>query len=117
MPREFALVTAAPVDLPAIVTAAAAVDDTLVVRALASGQVLQLVDGDDEPVLTIQGSRLIERGDDIRRLSPVLAQGAGDGERYWSEAFAPWTPAGERASAIVGHLARALGGRWEGTEG
>lgn len=114
MPREFSLVTAAPVDLPAIVTAAATVDATLAVRALASGQVVQLVDTQDEAVLTIQGSRLIERADDIQRLSAGLAEGAGPGERYWSEAFAPWTPAGERASAIVGELARTLGGRWEG---
>lgn len=109
MPREFRLVTPVPVDLTAILLAAAAVDDSLAVRTTARTRIVQLVDIADETVVSLGESVPIERGVDVGRVAPALAGAEG----YWAEAFAPWTTAGETGARIVVELVRRLGGRLE----
>ena len=114
MPREFRMLTPAPIDLEAIARAAATVDATLGVRGTAHGQVIQLVAGDDETILSIAASRRVDVPDDIARIAPSLSGAPGLGEApWWSEAFAPWTPGGERGARVVAELVRAAGGIWE----
>jgi hypothetical protein len=114
MPREFRMLTAAPVELEAIARAAAVVDPGLGVRATANGQVLQLVAADDETILSVGASRRVDVGDDVARIAPSLAgEPALAGSAWWSEAFAPWTPGGERGGRIVAELVRATGGMLE----
>lgn len=109
MPREVRMVTARPVDFETVVRAAAAIDTSLAVRAIANGQAIQLVAEDDETIATIEGSRRIDRPEDVARIAAGLGPVA-PGE-YWSEGWAPWTPGGERGAAILVAVAAALGGR------
>lgn len=115
MPREVRMVTARPVDLETVVRAAAAIDGTLAVRAIANGQAIQLVAADDETIATIEGSRRIDRPEDVARIEPGLAP-AAEGE-WWAEGWAPWTPGGERGADILDAVAAALDGRSRRSDG
>lgn len=108
MPREVWMVTPEPVTFEAVVRAAARVDPALAVRAIAHGQALQLVASDDETIATVQGSRRIDRPEDVARIVAGLPATAGS---YWSEGWAPWTPGGERGADLLDAIAAELGGR------
>lgn len=111
MPREFRIAAPAPLDLESIARAAASIDDSLAVRAIAHGQVIQLVDVTDETILSIQISRRVDDPLDVRRVSPGIATSAGP--LHWVEAFAPWTSGGAQGARVVVELARLLGGSLE----
>ena len=102
MPREISLVSDEPVTTDLIVDAAAGVDGQLVPRLLFGGWAMQLVDVDDVPVLTIELSRQVDDTYDVERLTGPLSR---LGPFWWTEATAPWGPAGEPGVRI----ARALG--------
>jgi hypothetical protein len=108
MPRELYLLTPIPVSIESLVVAAAPVDDQLRVRALFGGAALQLVDGADVAVLTIENSRLLQDPHDLRYLTSGLDL-AGD-EVWWTEAVTPWTADGEVGVEVVAGIARVLSG-------
>jgi hypothetical protein len=107
MPRELYLVTPAPVSIEALVAAAAVVDDQLV--ALYGGAALQLVDGADVAVLTIENSRLLQHPFDAAQVTAGLDVGAG--EVWWTEAVTPWGADGEPGVEVAAGIARVLGGQ------
>jgi hypothetical protein len=109
MPRELYLVTPAPVSIEALVAAAAVVDDQLGVRALYGGAALQLVDGTDVAVLTIENSRLLQHPLDAAQVTAGLDLDAG--EVWWTEAVTPWGADGEPGVEVAAGIARVLGGR------
>jgi hypothetical protein len=109
MPRELYLLTPEPVQLEALVAAAAGVDDSLLLRGLYSGAALQLVGADDRAVLTIENSRLLADPFDARRVTRGLD--AGEGEMWWTEAVVPWGAAGDPGVAVVDGVARLLRGQ------
>ena len=111
MPRELYLVTAAPVTFEAVIRAAAEVDDTLALRGLYDGRVLQLVgsEGSPDAVLTLQSSRQLVDTFDVRRVTRGLE--VPDGEAWWTEALAPWGAVGDPGVAVMTRLAVRSGGR------
>ena len=109
MPRELSLVTPAPVSIEALVAAAAVVDDQLGVRALYGGAALQLVDGADVAVLTIENSRLLQHPLDAAQVTAGLDLGAA--EAWWTEAVTPWGADGEPGVEVAAGIARVLGGQ------
>jgi hypothetical protein len=109
MPRELYLITPAPVNIESLVVAAAVVDDQLGVRALYGGAALQLVDGADNAVLTIENSRLLQDPLDAALLTAGLDLGSG--EAWWTEAVAPWGADGEPGVEVAAGIARVLGGK------
>ena len=108
MPREISLVSPEPVTTAVLVEAAAGVDGALVPRLLFGGWAVQLVDTRDVAVLTIELSRLVEDPFDIERLTGPLAH---PGPAWWTEATAPWGPAGEPGVRIAQALSELLGAR------
>ena len=109
MPRELYLATPAPVSIEALVAAAAVVDDQLGMRALYGGAALQLVDGADVAVLTVENSRLLQHAVDAAHLTAGLDLDAGD--VWWTEAVTPWTAEGELGVEVAAGIARVLGGQ------
>lgn len=115
MPRELYLVTAEPLTFEAVIRAAAEVDDSLGLRGLYDGRVLQLVGPDDRAVLTLQSSRQLVDTFDVRRVTRGL-EGPGrpewfDGGAWWTEALAPWGPVGDPGVAVLTRVAGRLDGR------
>jgi hypothetical protein len=109
MPRELYLVTPAPVSIEALIAAAAVVNDQLGVRALYGGAALQLVDGADVAVLTIENSRLLQQPLDAAQVTAGLDLGSG--EVWWTEAVTPWGADGEPGVEVAVGIARVLGGQ------
>ena len=109
MPRELYLITPVPVSIEALVAAAALVDDQLGVRALYGGAALQLVDGTDVAVLTIENSRLLQHPLDAGQVTADLDLGSG--EVWWTEAVTPWGADGEPGVEVAAGIARVLGGQ------
>ena len=73
MPRELYLVTVEPVTFEAVIRAAAEVDDTLALRGLYDGRLLQLVGADEErAVLSLQSSRQLVDTFDVGRVTRGL---------------------------------------------
>jgi hypothetical protein len=115
MPRELYLVTPTPVNIEALVAAAAVVDDQLGMRALYGGAALQLVDDNDLAVLTIENSRLLQDSLDAKILTSGLDLGGG--ELWWTEAVCPWGASGEPGVAVAAGIARVLGGQLKVEDG
>jgi hypothetical protein len=115
MPRELYLVTPTPVNIEALVAAAAVVDDQLGMRALYGGAALQLVDDNDVAVLTIENSRLLQDSLDAKILTSGLDLGGG--ELWWTEAVCPWGASGEPGVAVAAGIARVLGGQLKVEDG
>lgn len=109
MPRELYLVTSEPVTFEAVIRAAAEVDDSLALRALYDGRVLQLVGADDRAVLSLQSSRQLVDTFDVRRVTRGL-EGPGVGA-WWTEALAPWGSVGDPGVAVMTRVAHRLGGQ------
>jgi hypothetical protein len=110
MPREVYLVTPEAVTFDAVVRAAAEVDDSLLLRGLYDGAVLQLVGADDQAVLTCESSRLLADPADVRRVTRGLDP-PGATDLWWTEAFVPWGAAGDPGVAVITGVARRLGGQ------
>ena len=108
MPRDIHLASPRPLSLRDLVAAGAEVDETLVVRGLFHGTVLQLVDETDVAVVTIETSRLLVDPADALRIAPQLILPGG--ELWWTEATTPWGPGGTVGVSIAGALARVLDG-------
>ena len=109
MPRELYLVTPTPVNIEALVAAAAVVDDQLAMRALYGGAALQLVDDNDIAVLTIENSRLLQDSLDAGLMTSGLDLGSS--ELWWTEAVCPWGASGEPGVEVAAGIARVLGGQ------
>jgi len=108
MPREIYLVSRDPMTLPVLVEAAVGVEGSLVPRLINGGAAIQLVDLADVAVLTLDTSRLIRDTVDLERITGPLPTA---GEVWWTEATAPWTPAGETGVAVARALASLLQAR------
>ena len=108
MPRELYLVTPTPVNIEALVAAAAVVDDQLAMRALYGGAALQLVDDNDMAVLTIENSRLLQDSLDAGLMTCL---DLGGSELWWAEAVCPWGAGGEPGVEVASGIARVLGGQ------
>ena len=109
MPRELYLATPVPVSIEALVAAAAVVDDQLGVRALYGGAALQLVDGAEVAVLTIENSRLLQHALDAAQVTSGLDLDTG--EVWWTEAVTPWGADGQPGVDVAAGIARVLGGQ------
>lgn len=114
MPREIYLVSTEPMTMPALVEAAAAVDGQLVPRALWGGAAVQLVDAADVAVVTVELSRQIEVPYGVELLVGRLPL---TGPVWWTEATAPWGPAGEPGVRILRVLGELMGARVQVEEG
>lgn len=98
MPRELTLVSGEPLELDLVLAAAASVAGHLEARLVLGGWALQLVDPDGLAVLTIEQSRRLDRSDDVTRISE---HDPPPGPVWWTEATAPWGPAGEPGVQIA----------------
>ena len=108
MPRDIHLAAPRPLSLHDLVVAGAEVDDSLAVRALFHGTVLQLVDESDVAILTIENSRRLVDPADAHRIAPFLL--FPEGELWWTEATTPWGAAGTLGVAVAEAVTRAVGG-------
>jgi hypothetical protein len=108
MPRDIHLASPRPLSLRDLVAAGAGVDDSLAVRALFHGTVLQLVNEGDVAILTIESSRKLADPADAHRIAPGLVPPKG--ELWWTEATAPWGVDGVTGVAVAEALSRKLGG-------
>ena len=119
MPRELTLVSTEPWTLPLLVPAAVRVDGTLAPRMLFDGWFTQLVDSADVAVLTVELSRCVDDPFDIERLTELPRGGRlpTQAQVWWTEATAPWGPAGEPGVRIARNLAEVLGARLLVTDG
>lgn len=109
MPREIYLLTEGAVTFEAVVRAAAEVDETLGLRQLYGGSALQLVGDEGRAVLTCWTSRRLADGSDVQRVTRGLD--TLDGTVWWTEAQAPWGPAGDPGVAVAIGVAARLGGQ------
>jgi hypothetical protein len=114
MPREIYLVSREPLTLEALVAAGVQVDGELVPRGLFDGNATQLLDLDDVAVLTVENSRLLQDTADLERIVGPLPL---TGDAWWTEATAPWGPAGETGVRIAYVLGELLGARVQVEEG
>ena len=105
MPCEIAIVSTERLTLTDVLQAAASIDNQLVPRAVLGGWAVQLVDLDDVAVLTVEQSRLLDRTDDVARIS---GQVAPPGPAWWTEATAPWGRAGELGVRVARAIAERL---------
>jgi hypothetical protein len=113
MPRDIHLASPRPLRLADLVAAGAEVDETLAVRGLQHGSVIQLVDAGDIAILTVENSRQLIDAADAKRIAPNLAIPDAvslGGEVWWTEASAPWGTAGEAGVAVTEALARIMNG-------
>ena len=108
MPRDMFLVSTEPMTMPALVEAAVAVDGLLVPRVLFDGGAIQLVDTDDVAVITLELSRRIA---DPYQVELLVGRLPLTGSVWWTEATAPWGPAGEAGVRVGRELAERLGAR------
>lgn len=109
MPREMSLTSGRPLDLPTLVEAGASIDGTLAPRTLFGGWAIQLVDASDVAVLTVELSRRLEDGWDLERLTGFPAP--PHAELWFTEATAPWGPAGEPGVEVVRRLGELMDAR------
>lgn len=120
VPREYRLLSAEPVDLQVVRDAGARVDPSLRPRLLFGGWAVQLVDGRDVAVLTVEASRLL---DDIGQAEELIASRYGAGRPngraplWWTEASAPWGEYGERGTRIARVIAESVQARLLAEEG
>ncbi len=114
MPREMYLVSTEPMTMAALVEAAAAVDGQLVPRVLWGGAAIQLVDTADVAVVTVEASRQVEVPYGVELMVGRLPL---TGPVWWTEATAPWGPAGAAGVRIVRGLGDRLGARVQVEEG
>lgn len=124
MPREIVILAPRPVTLEDVIRGAAAVDSDLFVRVIAHGAFTQLVNDDDQVIVSIGQPSLLRAPGEIERLLPGVpvspevldaARGAGpdsDPEALptWTEAHAPLTEVGELGNAVCGSIAQYVGG-------
>ena len=109
MPREMSLTSGRPLDLPTLVEAGSALDGTLAPRTLFGGWAIQLVDLADVAVLTVELSRQLSDGWDLEQLTGGPAP--SHAELWFTEATAPWGPAGEPGVQIMQRLGELMDGR------
>lgn len=118
MPREYRMLSAAPVDLTVVMTAARQLDPGLRPRLLFGGWAVQLVDDQEIAVLTVEASRLL---DDSYQAEQLLGSStaAPDGAEplWWTEASAPWGGYGEPGSRLARAIAESVGARFVAEEG
>jgi hypothetical protein len=108
MPRDIHIAAPRALAFSDLVAAAAEVDASLVVRGLFHGSVIQLVNADDEAILTVENSRQLLVSADARRIAPDLVLPVGD--LWWIEATAPWGTTGTAGVAVTEALALILHG-------
>jgi hypothetical protein len=124
VPREIVILAPRPVTLEDVVQGAAAVDPDLFLRVIAKGAFTQLVNDDEQVVVSIGQPSLLLAPDEIERLLPGVpvrpevleaARSAGpDADPgslpTWTEAHAPVAGVGEVGSAVCESIARHVGG-------
>lgn len=125
MPREYRLLSDEPLDLTTVVAAARDIDPGLRPRLLFGGWAVQLVDGRDIAVLTVEASRRLDDRNQAEQLLgstdavlPSRVDSADDAEPvWWTEASAPWGDYGEPGTRLIGRMALSLGARLVAEEG
>ncbi|PCN49228.1 hypothetical protein Csp2054_03340 [Curtobacterium sp. 'Ferrero'] len=106
MPREVLILSARAPGLADFVDAGAGIAPDLRVRTLEGGAVTEVVDRRGNAVLSVQVPEYVENTAESARLAPWAAV---DGPVWWTEAWAPWGPAGEVGIAIARSFAATLG--------
>ncbi|MDR0417355.1 MAG: hypothetical protein LBH76_08630 [Propionibacteriaceae bacterium] len=91
MPRDIVITAASQPRLDGLIAVAADIDPRLTTRTIAHGAIVQLVDPDGQPVLSISvnAANHVRVPHEAARLIP----GAPDAPLWWIEA---WAPQGER---------------------
>ena len=107
MPRDLVIVSDAAPDLSAFVVAGADVAPDLRVRTLDGAAVTEIVDRSGTAVLSIGVPELLEAPGEPARLLPATT----DDPVWWTEAWAPWGPAGDVGVRVARAFADAIGGR------
>jgi hypothetical protein len=100
MPRELYLAAPREMTFDDLAGVMLDIDPTLTVREF--GPTRQLVDTDDVAVLTIDASRLI---DDPGPVVAIMGPISLTGPVWWTEATAPWGPAGLLGIRLARELA------------
>lgn len=117
MPREYRMLSAGPVDLTVVLTAAKAVDPALRPRLLFGGWAVQLVDNAEVAVLTVEASRLLDDRSQAEELIGSTVDAASDAPMWWTEASAPWGKYGEAGCRLARAIAESTGARLVAEEG
>ncbi|MBT1678094.1 hypothetical protein [Curtobacterium aurantiacum] len=104
MPREVILLCAEAPSSLALVEAGADIAPDLRVRTL-DRVVTEIVDDRGSAVLSVQEPERIDNAAEIARLAPWATLGA---PVWWTEAWAPWGPAGDVGIAVVRSFAAAI---------
>lgn len=124
MPREIVILAPRLVTLEDVIRGAAAVDSDLFVRVIAHGAFTQLLNDDEQLVVSIGQPALLRVPDEIERLLPGVpvspevleaARGVGPDSTpeslpTWTEAHAPLTEVGELGNTVCESIARYVGG-------
>jgi hypothetical protein len=124
VPREIVILAPRHVTLEDVVEAAATVDPGLSLRVVAKGAFTQLVNDDEQVVVSIGQPSPLLAPDEVGRLHPNLAvqpevlaavrnadPAAETGSLpTWTEAHAPLTEAGATGGAVCTAIARHVGG-------
>ncbi|GAA4719527.1 hypothetical protein [Promicromonospora umidemergens] len=124
MPREIVILAPRPVTLEDVIRGAREVDPHLFIRVIAHGAFTQLLNDDEQLVVSIGQPALLRAPDEIERLlpgvpvSPELLEAARDAGPdstpeslpTWTEAHAPLTEVGELGNTVCESIARYVGG-------
>jgi len=114
VPREIYLLSADPITVAQVAVAGVEIDPDLVLRGIANGNATQLLDAEDEAVLTIENSRKLADPADALTLLPQQPRRLGalePGECWWTQAVAPWSRRGTIGTRITTRLAELLNAR------
>lgn len=106
MPRDLLILSTSAPELAAFVDAGADIAPDLRVRTLEGGAVTEVVDGRGSAVLSVQVPEYVDNTAEVARLAPWASV---DGPVWWTEAWAPWGPAGDVGVDIARAFAAALG--------
>jgi len=106
MPRDLLILSTSAPELAAFVDAGAGIAPDLRVRTLEGGAVTEVVDRRGSAVLSVQVPEFVENTAEVARLAPWASV---DGPVWWTEAWAPWGPAGDVGVDIARAFAAALG--------
>jgi hypothetical protein len=108
MPRDVLILSVNEPDLAVFVEAGAGIAPDLRVRTLESGAVTEIVDRRGTAVLSVQAPELVENTAEVARLAPWATLNC---PVWWTDAWAPWGPAGDVGVEIARAFAAALDAR------
>ena len=115
MPREFVILSPRMPDDASFHAATLALSSPdltpLSITLDAGGLLARFHTAEIDRVLTVLHPRVAASGDELDRLVPAHPPVSFVGDRWWTDAVAPWGPDGELGERLAAALAEALGGQ------